>query len=67
MIEMRFKVVKWTEYPEFGTPLPHTEEPVLQYRYVERNDIMRGTFFEGCIGSVKYSEWKDVETEYIEE
>ena len=63
MIEMRFKVVKWTEYPEFGTPLPHTEEPVLQYRYKELSLDLHSMELEES----DWSDWKDVGTEYIEE
>lgn len=34
MIELRWFVEEWTEYPEQGLPIKHREPPVLQYREV---------------------------------
>lgn len=56
MIELRWKVIEWTEYPEIGMPIKHTEWPALQYRKEE-----------GPIGEQWWSEWVDVPTVYIEE
>ncbi len=53
MIEHRWKVETWIEFPADGLgEIRHTEKPVLQARYkVDENTV---------------TEWIDVPTEYVE-
>jgi len=56
MIQLRFKVDKWTEYDEFSA-IHHTEKPVLQYRQMQN-------ISEIGIQEPIWSEWQDVPTVY---
>jgi len=60
MIELRWKVGRWDEYPEFGHMITRYEEPVLQYKEVVSidNSDMNQT--------PVWSEWTDVPTEYVD-
>jgi len=58
MIEMRWKVETWTCYGD-GMVTEKRAEPVLQFRRVLNPD-------ELTICDPNWSEWQDVETEYVE-
>ncbi len=61
MIEYRWKVERWTEFPADGLgEIRHTEEPILQYREV--TGIDNSNMEEMPV----WSEWQDVPTEYVE-
>jgi len=60
MIEHRYKVETWTEYPADGLrEIKHVEEPVLQFREITAIDD------SNMQQTPVWSEWQDVPTEYV--
>lgn len=58
MFELRWKVEKWTEYPE-GFPVHKTDKPVLQYRCLVKSNTLVNP-------AEHWTDWVDVPTEYID-
>jgi len=58
MIQLRWKVEEWDEFTEFFTTRKRSD-PVLQYRTID--DPAAGYVHESS-----RTDWKDVETEYVE-
>lgn len=63
MYEFRWMIEKWIEYDDCGYPVSRIEEePVLQYRTMSCQTIDSKT----GVTTPVWSEWKAVETVYIE-
>lgn len=60
MIELRWCVQQWTEYPELGEPIKRQREPVLQFR--QMTNIQ-----EIGIQEPIWSDWVEVPTVYEDE